>query len=213
MGDEGAGMPVSGREEKVDTAEFPELLRSAQQGDELAFNTLFRHTQPVVLKYLTAITGREAAEDLASDTWVSVVRDLSRFSGDEPAAFRAWVLSIARRRWIDDVRRRTRRPETLLDVVPDITPATEDVVSVSETAEGTRWALGLLATLPPDQAEVIALRVIADLDVHETARVVGKKPGAVRVLAHRGLRRLADQLGANPSQAGVTNPAPPAIDN
>jgi RNA polymerase sigma-70 factor (ECF subfamily) len=57
------------------------------------------------------------------------------------------------------------------------------------------------------------LRVIADLDVHETARVVGKKPGAVRVLAHRGLRRLADQLGANSSQAGVTNPAPPAIDN
>lgn len=197
----------------MDTAEFADLLHSAQRGDELAFNALFRQTQPIVLKYLSAITGTAAAEDLASDTWVSVVRDLGRFSGDEPAAFRAWVLSIARRRWIDDVRRHTRRPESPVDVIPDITPATEDVASASEASAGTRWAMDLIATLPPDQAEVIALRVIADLDVHETARIVGKKPGAVRVLAHRGLRRLAEQLGADRTNAGVTNPAPPAIDN
>lgn len=195
------------------TAEFPELLRAAQQGDELAFNALFRQTQPIVLKYLSTIAGAPAAEDLASDTWVSVVRDLSHFSGDEPAAFRAWVLSIARRRWIDDVRRRTRRPEALVDVVPDITPAAADVVTEWETAAGTRWAMNLLATLPPDQAEVIALRVVADLDVHETARLLGKKPGAVRVLAHRGLRRLAEQLGADRADPGVTDPSTPAIDN
>jgi len=197
----------------MNTDAFAELLRAAQQGDELAFNALFRQTQPIVLKYLSAITGAAAAEDLASDTWVSVVRDLGRFSGDEPAAFRAWVLSIARRRWIDDVRRRTRRPEALVDIVPDITPAAEDVETASEAAAGTRWALDLISTLPPDQAEVIALRVIADLDVHDTARVVGKKPGAVRVLAHRGLRRLAEQIAADRTNAGVTNPAPPAIDN
>jgi RNA polymerase sigma-70 factor (ECF subfamily) len=194
----------------VTTAEFADLLERAQQGDELAFNALFRQTQPVVLKYLTTIGGAAAAEDLASDTWVSVVRGLRRFSGEEPAAFRAWVLSIARRRWIDEVRRQGRRPELAVEVIPDITAAPEDVAGASEAAAGTRWALELLAALPPDQAEVIALRVIADLDVHETARVVGKKPGAVRVLAHRGLRRLAEQLGTNP---GVTNPATPAIDN
>jgi RNA polymerase sigma-70 factor (ECF subfamily) len=203
------------------TPEFADLLQRAQRGDELAFNELFRQTQPVVLKYLATITGMAAAEDLASDTWVSVVRDLGRFSGEEPAAFRAWVLSIARRRWIDDVRRRTRRPEALVDVIPDVTPATEDVAGEAEAAAGTRWALDLIATLPPDQAEVIALRVIADLDVHETARIVGKKPGAVRVLAHRGLRRLAEQIGPDqaphsgqtPAETGVTNPTPPAIDN
>ncbi len=195
------------------TSEFADLLRDAQRGDELAFNTLFRQNQPIVLKYLATIAGAAAAEDLAADTWVSVVRDLGRFSGDEPAAFRAWVLSIARRRWIDDVRRRTRRPEALVDVIPDVTAAAEDVVGASETAAGTRWALGLISSLPPDQAEVIALRVIGDLDVHETARIVGKKPGAVRVLAHRGLRRLAEQLGADQANVGVTNPVPPAIDN
>src|SRR3954447_3112900 len=134
-------------------AEFADLLSSAQQGDELAFNALFRQTQPVVLKYLAAIAGLSMAEDIASETWVSVVRDLGRFEGDEAAAFRAWVLSIARRRWIDQVRRRTRRPESLVDIVPDITPAPGDVESEADRSAGTRWALDLLSTLPPDQAE------------------------------------------------------------
>jgi RNA polymerase sigma-70 factor (ECF subfamily) len=193
------------------TEEFAELLRLAQQGDEPAFSSLFRQTQPVVLKYLTAIAGSAMAEDVAAETWVSVVRDLGSFSGDQPAAFRAWVLSIARRRWIDEVRRRTRRPESPVDVVPDTTPAIEDVESQADRTAGTRWALELLSTLPPDQAEIIALRVIADLDVHATAKLVGKSPGAVRVTAHRALRRLAERL-SDPDNPGVTNPSPPTID-
>lgn len=193
----------------MSTAEFADLLRRAQQGDELAFNTLFRQNQPIVLKYLAAITGMSAAEDLASDTWVSVIRDLARFEGDEPAAFRAWVISIARRRWIDDVRRRTRRPEVLVDSAPDTTAAPQDVEGAADEAAGTRWALDLLGTLPPDQAEILALRVIADLDVHTTAQLVGKTPGAVRVTAHRALRRLAEQLESD----GVTNPASPTIES
>jgi RNA polymerase sigma-70 factor (ECF subfamily) len=51
--------------------------------------------------------------------------------------------------------------------------------------------LALISALPPDQAEIIMLRVVAGLDTHAVARIVGKSPGAVRVAAHRGLRRLA----------------------
>jgi RNA polymerase sigma-70 factor (ECF subfamily) len=192
-------------------AEFADLLRQAQQGDELAFNSLFRQNQPVVLKYLAAFAGMAMAEDIAAETWVSVIRDLNNFSGDEPAAFRAWVLSIARRRWIDEVRRRARRPEALVDVIPDITPAADDVEAAADRSAGTQWALDVLGTLPPDQAEIIALRVIADLDVHATAQLVGKSPGAVRVTAHRALRRLAEQLGGDPPNPDATNPDDPAI--
>jgi RNA polymerase sigma-70 factor (ECF subfamily) len=59
----------------------------------------------------------------------------------------------------------------------------------------TEAALALVATLPPDQAEVILLRVLAGLDVTQVASILGKRPGAVRVLQHRGLRRLAERLG------------------
>ena len=54
--------------------------------------------------------------------------------------------------------------------------------------------------LPHDLAEIIMLRVVVGLDACDVARIVGKSPGAVRVAAHRGLRRLAGQV----AQAGVT---------
>ena len=55
-----------------------------------------------------------------------------------------------------------------------------------------------IATLPSDQAEVLLLRVIADLSVQEVATIVGKRPGAVRALQLRALRRLARELSGEP---------------
>jgi RNA polymerase sigma-70 factor (ECF subfamily) len=52
----------------------------------------------------------------------------------------------------------------------------------------------LTSALPPEQAEVVVLRVVGGLSVEETARVVGKRPGTVRVLQHRALRRLSSQV-------------------
>jgi RNA polymerase sigma-70 factor (ECF subfamily) len=60
--------------------------------------------------------------------------------------------------------------------------------------------LSAVAALPEDQAEIIVLRVVAGLGAPEVAQIVGKTPGAVRVAAHRGLRRLAAVL----DQRGVT---------
>ena len=78
----------------------------------------------------------------------------------------------------------------------------EDPVLASvEQEESTRRAVALIRTLPPDQAEVVMLRVVAGLEPAEVARIIGKSPGAVRVLGHRGLRRLARTMGvaAEPS--------------
>jgi RNA polymerase sigma-70 factor (ECF subfamily) len=172
---------------------FAERLRAAQAGDETAFGQLFTDVQPLLLRYLRSLAGPGGAEDLAGDTWVAVVRDLHRFSGDDARGFRAWVLSIGRMRWIDDVRRRSRRPEHLVAEAPEIGGA-DDVTAVVSRNAGTDWAMSVLDLLPPDQREVLVLRVIADLTVSETATVVGKTPGAVRVTAHRALRRLAELL-------------------
>ena len=65
-------------------------------------------------------------------------------------------------------------------------------------------ALTLLRDLTPDQREVVALRVIAGLTVRETAAIVHKSDGAVRVLSHRALRSLAKQVDADQSTRGVT---------
>src|SRR5207247_10558050 len=106
------------------------------------------------------------AEDLASETWVDIGAGIARFDGDE-SAFSCWAFTIARRRLIDVRRMRARRRtrpvsmESLADQADPVDPY--------RPAEGT-WALGLLAALPPDQAEIVLLRVIAGRDSEEVAR-------------------------------------------
>ena len=182
---------------------FPELLAAAQGGDEQAFAVLWRELQPAVLRYLR-VAAPLAAEDLAADTWVSVIRRLQQFRGDE-GAFRAWVFTVARHRAIDWRRQAARRPTTLVPVERLAErPAPDDPVAQVLEGQSTRAALALVAELPPDQAEVVALRVLGGLEVAEVARIVGKRPGAVRVLAHRGLRRLAERVEAARLVRGVT---------
>ena len=172
-----------------DDDQLAPALAAAADGDEDGFAVLWRALQPAVLRYLWVVAG-EAAEDIASETWLQAARDLHRFRGD-PAAFRGWLFRIARNRAIDDRRRTSRRPEQPVESVDVPVNRTRDTASEVLERSGTAWALDLIATLPRDQAEAVMLRVVAGLDVESTAQVLGKRPGAVRVAAMRGLRKLA----------------------
>jgi RNA polymerase sigma-70 factor, ECF subfamily len=183
-------------------AAFDSVLAAAVGGDERAFALLWRELQPGLLRYLRVVAPG-SAEDLASETWVDVVRSLGRFRGDE-RSFRSWTFTIARHRATDHRRRAVRRPAEPVpaELLPERAAADDPAAAAMEQI-ATHRALALIAQLPRDQAEVVALRVVAGLEVGEVARIVGKQPGAVRVLAHRGLRRLADRLGAGrPTPAG-----------
>jgi len=174
---------------------FAEMLDGARAGNDAAFAALWRDLNPPLIRYLRVIAPRDA-DDLASETWTSVTLGLDRFTGDE-GAFRAWLFVTARRRAVDHFRRERRRPatpvdpDTLRDALVAARTPSDDVLD----ALGTEAALAIVATLPPDQAEVVALRTIAGLDVQQVARVIGKRPGTVRVLAHRGLKSLARTIG------------------
>jgi RNA polymerase sigma-70 factor (ECF subfamily) len=182
---------------------FSSSLNNAQAGDAEAVALLFRDLGPVVIRYLRALSPT-AAEDLASETWLDVARGLPEFSGDE-SGFRAWVLTIARHRHADWLRSMARRPpEAPAGIPPSERSGTEDTVAAAEERLSTEAALGLIAALPPAQAEVVVLRAVVGLSVAEVASVMGRQPGAVRVLAHRGLRRLDQLLTEQRSGRGVT---------
>ncbi|MGH8868066.1 MAG: RNA polymerase sigma factor [Actinomycetes bacterium] len=176
----------------MDSPDFSALLADARAGHETAFTVLFRTVQPGLLRYLRVVAGQQA-EDVAAETWVQVVRDLASFTGDE-AAFRAWVYAIARHRFLDARRASARRPETLVSE-PEAPDAAPDAATVAEEMFSTERAVALVASLPADQAEVVMLRVVAGLDVATVASVTGRTANHVRVLSHRGLRRLAHVLG------------------
>jgi RNA polymerase sigma-70 factor (ECF subfamily) len=170
--------------------ELAEALAAALRGDAAAFALLWRAHQPPLLRYLRVIVG-ESAEDVASETWLQAARDMRGFTGS-PAGFRVWLFTIARNRAIDERRRARRRPEEPRDLIErDLPGAQPDVADEVIQRTDVDWAISVIATLPKDQAEAVMLRVVAGLDVAQTAQILGKRPGAVRIAAMRGLRRLA----------------------
>ncbi len=174
--------------------EFRGVLRVAASGDEAAFARLWRDAHPPLLRYLRVLAG-DAAEDIAGEVWLEVARRLARFRGGEQE-FRGWLFTLARRRVIDMRRYDARRPVRLTDDASDLDrPGADDTAEMALDNLSTEAAVALIASLPREQAEVIVLRVVAGLDVGQVARIVGKRPGAVRVAAHRGLRALAARLG------------------
>jgi RNA polymerase sigma-70 factor, ECF subfamily len=186
--------------------DFALVLAEAQGGSEDQFAVLWRDANPALLRYLRVLAP-ENAEDIAAETWVYVVRGLPRFIGDE-AAWRAWLFTTARRRLIDQVRLRKRHPaQPLEEISPAEVPSTPDTAQIALDNLATEDALALLSHLPRLQADVIMLRVVAGLDTDAVAAILGKSPGNVRVMAHRGLRKLESLLSAAgvTSRAGVTN--------
>ena len=137
--------------------------------------------------------GCDDVDDVAGETWLQAIRDLATFKKDSADEFRAWLFTIARHRAIDAARSRQRFRDKVLAAdpfAPTVTVASP-VEDEALTQISTRRAVALVAQLPPDQAEVVALRVIAGLDTRDVARLLRKSPGAVRVALHRGLRTLS----------------------
>jgi RNA polymerase sigma-70 factor, ECF subfamily len=177
--------------------EFPRLIRKAQDGDDHAFALLWRHFNPMVLRYLWIMAG-SASEDLAAETWLQVATSIRQFEGDEPG-FRSWIFTIARYRQIDWHRKRGRRLEVPMEISENHpTTGNDETFELTEENMSLERALTTIASLPDDQAEAVTLRVVAGLDVARVADMMGRSQGSVRVLTHRGLRRLARSAATEP---------------
>lgn len=204
FGDSGemSGLARSPRRARAEIPTADAALAAARRGDEDAFRTLYRDVQPKLLRYLQVLVGGDA-EDVASDAWLQIARDLGSFRGDLDG-FRGWATTIARNRALDHLRRQQRRPvvhATVEDVAEPAAPA--DTAQAALDSAATDAALAMIARLPRDQAEAVLLRVVVGLDAKSAAKVLGKRPGAVRTAAHRGLRALAEHLtppGRTPSE-------------
>ena len=163
-------------------------------GDEDALRTVYRQVHPPLLRYLTVLVGPDEAEDVASEAWAQAFRDLGRFVGGADG-FRGWLTTIGRHRALDHLRRRQRQPLADVELTEVLDrPADLDVAADVVDALGTEAALAMVAGLPADQAEAIMLRTVLGFDAPTAARILGKRPGAVRSATHRGLKALSRRL-------------------
>ncbi len=191
------------RVERADESRLRRALRAAQDGDEESFRLLYRDVQPRLIRFAGALVGADA-EDVTSEAWLQIARDLPSFRGDLDG-FRGWTATITRHRALDHLRRRSRRPRADVPVEDLVTVAAEvDTELDALNGIATHDAIRLIAELPRDQAEAVLLRVVVGLDAKTAGKVLGKRSGAVRTASYRGLKRLAELLSPSPSAAMPT---------
>jgi RNA polymerase sigma-70 factor (ECF subfamily) len=176
---------------------FSEILDAAKSGAEWAWEDLYRELAGPVTAYLRS-RGAADPDDVASETFLQVARNIKTFDGDYES-FRSWIFVIAHRRLLDSRRAISRRPKTVSDdarlyVVPDVQQVDAEAMDLISTARMEE----LFDRLTENQRDVLALRVIGDLTVEQTADALGKRVGAVKALQRRALaslRRVMSESG------------------
>ncbi len=179
---------------RLATGGFDGVVARAASGDNDAFAQLVEPLIPRLRGYLRGI-GRDETDDLLDDVLLAVFRHLGAFRGDE-ASFRSWVFAIAHNQGVDHHRRRARRPEPV-DPTGYEPPAprsstTAESLALDRVAE--QEMLEVLAALPAAQRQVLLLRTVADLSVQQTAEVMGRSEGAVKLLQHRAVASLRRRI-------------------
>ena len=180
----------------MDCAHLDEAVAAARSGDGPAFARLWTELSPRVAAYLRA-HGVAEADDVTSEVFLAVFRQMAGFEGGGDA-FRALVFTVAHRRQVDWHRQRVRRGPWLPLEEAGPGPVVESAESTALGVLSTEGVLEVLATLTPDQRAVLALRVVADLSLEETAAVLGKDVGSVKSLQHRALARLRREISPKP---------------
>jgi len=161
--------------------DFDQLVEEAVRGSDSAFTLLWRNFQPRMVRYLAMFTNEP--EDLCSEVWIKIATSIKSFQGDSNA-FKGWIYTIARNAATDLARKKQRSGISVELNESDWIGENSTMVEVMD----------LVKRLPQEYAEIIMLRVVADLDASEVAEIVGKTQGNVRVLTHRGLKQLNEML-------------------
>ncbi len=171
---------------------FPEVLAAAADGADWAWAALYRDLAPVLLRFLTSM-GAAEPEDALAECFVQLVRNVPRFDGDE-AAFRAWAFQVARHRAYDSWRAAGRRPQDATGNVHALHERVFQHEAADAKAIEAAAVEEILGRLSRDQRAVLTLRVLDRFSVEETAQILGRSPGAIRVMQHRAVKVLRNAL-------------------
>jgi len=190
---------------KPTAEEIAVLIARIAAGEKQLFHELIRPVERAVFVMMFMLLRSEAdAEDAAQECFIKVYRNLQSFRGD--AKFSTWVLSIARNEGLAWLRKRASRPEEPLDPIVDegadrgdYTPALltdwrEVPLEALERKELGQSIQRAITSLPPIYQDVVQLRDVEQLDVNETAGILGITAGAVKVRLHRARAMLQKEL-------------------
>ena len=157
--------------------------------DPDAWAQLYVEARPVLWRFAnTRLATAEQAEDAVSDTMVRAMAAIGRFraSSDRSGGIIGWLVGIERN-VIYEIYRAGARLRAVPFAQESVAAEPADRLVADDEARAVRFAFALL---PDDDRELLGLRVVANLDSATTARILGKRPGAVRMAQARALGRL-----------------------
>ncbi|AWB81068.1 RNA polymerase subunit sigma [Corynebacterium yudongzhengii] len=165
-----------------------ELALRAGRGDRNALNEFIRATQDDVWRLLAHLGGPEIADDLTQETYLKVISSLSSFAARSSA--RTWLMSLARRTWIDNIRHERARPRKSATEYEDA--AAEHPARGADPGEWSEMidARALLDALPADRREALVLTQVLGYSYEEAARIAGVRIGTIRSRVARARRDL-----------------------
>ena len=166
-----------------------DLVTRAVGGDPDAWEALYRRAFPGLMAYASRRLDRERASDAVAETMARAVARIDRFEW-KGGGFDAWLYGILRHVVVDAHRARFRAAERREREDPRAAGPLDHVVDTEDAAE-VRAAFGRLGD---DDRELLELRVIAGLTAEDVGKVLGKRPGAVRMAQARALERLRREL-------------------
>lgn len=149
------------------------------------FQILIEAHSGAVAAFLRGMLGPQDAEDALQETLLAALRAYPRFDGANP---RAWLLTIARRKAIDEGRAAGRRPEPLTE--PDAAASERARADGVEAGTPALWAA--VAALPAKQRAAVVLRFAVDLRYREVGEAMGCSEAAARRSVHEAIKSLRE---------------------
>jgi RNA polymerase sigma-70 factor, ECF subfamily len=169
------------------------LVREAVAGDQTAFAQLYEEHFDRIYRYVCLKIGdRSEAEDMTQQVFVCALRSITTFKW-QGTPFTAWLFRIAHNQIVDHLRRKTRRPATI-DIDETLPASKGDPVEMAELSLNVERLSEAIRSLTKSQQEVLSLRFAGGLSIEEVAKVMGKKPGAVKALQHAAVVALRKLL-------------------
>lgn len=161
------------------------LMTAAQKGDDRAYNRLMGEVSKWLSRYFHRRLPPAAAEDATQEALLAIHVHKGRYQANAPMT--PWLKTIARFKWIDQLRGHLRNPDSLGEI--DVSVADHG------PAAGAAILLDLLlADVKPAQAQVIKLVKLHGATVEEASKASGQSPSLVKVNIHRGLKRLGQAI-------------------
>jgi RNA polymerase sigma-70 factor (ECF subfamily) len=160
------------------------------------FEAFYRdHLRDVYSYAYYKVGNHHDAEDLTEQAFLQAYRHFDRAQRESDGRpLRPWVIRIAHNLASNYYRDRSRRPQTPLDSTEPLA-ARHDTVAIAEGREELRQVMANLEHLSDDRREALIMRFALGMDNREIARALGRSDGATKVLIHRAIKQLQEEMG------------------